>query len=384
MGLMAFAFLFAQSGASLASTEADTGTGSGTGTGTLSGNRLQDVQIGENGQTTRIALFCRSGCDVRQRSNGFVILGIDETTTIPLKRISSNADALTFRPMREGALLSIDTDRVVLRSSVKECTADQTRATCIDLEFSRQPYARNSSQSSDDENVVIASAGGSDEASGKADLATEQNQSSQNQSGQKLAQQASPISLAPPSQIDGPQRLALRNSDALEPLPGATSSQSFSLREDKPVLVNAPARSIPSANAPRTGGTSILRPVETAAVLTRIDFREMSEQILQRRIDAEQCAQAQSTLSQDAWALDAMATLGFCAGGDGEFEKAEGIFKQLSSQDPENADALIGRALIARVTQEPTIAAKYFADALAVSDDELLRTRIIQASAKTP
>ena len=325
---------------------------------------------------------------VRQRSNGFVILGIDEDTTIPLKSISSNADALSFRPVGEGALLSIDTDRVVLRSSVKECSADQTRATCIDLEFSRQPYARNSSQNGDDKRadkrIVVASAGGSDEASGKADLATEQNQSSQNQSGQKLAQQASPISLAPPSQIDGPKRLALRNSDALEPLPGATSSQSFSLREDKPVLVNAPARSIPSANAPRSGGTSILRPVETAAVLTRIDFREMSEQILQRRIDAEQCAQAQSTLSQDAWALDAMATLGFCAGGDGEFEKAEGIFKQLSSQDPENADALIGRALIARVTQEPTIAAKYFADALAVSDDELLRTRIIQASAKTP
>ena len=103
-------------------------------------NRLQDIRIGEQERYTRIVLMCRSGCNVRRERHGFLLPTVSAEFSIDLENRSQNADAIRLTRQGNGSLLSLKSQKALLRSAVTECVIKNAPATCIDLEFSRLPY----------------------------------------------------------------------------------------------------------------------------------------------------------------------------------------------------------------------------------------------------
>ena len=103
-------------------------------------NRLQDIQIGEKEQFTRIALICRQPCAVVQEGEGFLISNLRDTLSINIDGTSNNADLLMVEEVNAGSFLTIKSDKALLRSHIDPCTIRGSAAVCIDLEFSRKAY----------------------------------------------------------------------------------------------------------------------------------------------------------------------------------------------------------------------------------------------------
>lgn len=308
-------------------------------------NRLQDVRIGERGEGTRIALFCRTGCSVQQNIEGFFIAGIKDALTIDLAKYSANAHKITMRPVPGGVILQLVSPKVVLRSSVNDCRLEGVRATCIDLEFSPLALRRA---------PVLA------------------------QPRMPIATPEKPVAKPQAISLRAPQDLAARRASRIadRPGPGLRDGQQSPQRVPR-IAVSASIPATPAAVRP-----SVLRPAETGFVLGRVDFREQAELILERRLDSEACASAKAQLARDAWALGAMTTLGFCHGAKGEFEQAETIFRRLGGHNGADHEVLIGRALIAAIAGERSIARKFFNDALEAGPPDPVSTRINATMAK--
>ncbi len=342
-------------------------------------NRLQDVQIGENGRVTRIAIFCRSGCSVSRVTNGFRLADINDSLTIDLAPLSKNAEMLIMKAVTDevsaGSLLKVTSQKVLLRSSVNDCELGGVSATCIDLEYSQQPYQRQ----------LLAKQSQSTANSGVKGANLKQDHLSKVPSDEfKAKQKEEPVavSLSAPADLHAPQKLALRNADELENSDVVTATNvnlSGAARvATSSAIVSLTDVPVGSASLP---GRSVLRPAETKLVLGRVDFREQAETILGRQFDSETCEVAKARLAADAWALDAMGLIGFCHGVRGDYEEAETIFRRLNTQEPKNTDALIGRALIAAITGEKSIALKFFNDALDARPSNEVSARISETIA---
>ena len=111
-------------------------------------------------------------------------------------------------------------------------------------------------------------------------------------------------------------------------------------------------------------------------MLRRVDFREQAEALFDRRFDQNQCGAAREELLGNAWATDAMATIGFCLGARGQFEEADVIFQRLLGLDPENYKALIGRAMIASIAGERGTARQLLKKAEAADPPREIRERL--------
>lgn len=376
-------------------------------------NRLQDVQIGEKDQVTRLALICLRPCPVTQQGEQFLVAGLTEMATLPIGRASKNATSLTLTPLKAnrdaddatGSLLTIVSEKALLRTHISPCTASGAPATCLDLEFSRQPYAGTKRVQSAAHESPSKSASpitpGEREAQKQRTSAPSKKaksaatQSPLSRSAPQLAAVVEPAtakktaagpgpasappapSLAPPSLA--PQSLAPTNPAARATLAAVLRNPASPLRltplrptpqpardsADGPVLVTA---------APST--RTVLKPVETDRVLARVDFRAYAETVLDTRFDGDRCDTAQKTLEADAWALDAMGVIGFCRAAAGQFPEAEDIFKRLLTLQPENYEALVGRALIAGVAGETGVALKFLNEALALNPPSTVVKRI--------
>ncbi|MEO1149611.1 MAG: tetratricopeptide repeat protein [Pseudomonadota bacterium] len=366
-------------------------------------NRLQDVQIGEKDQVTRLALICLRPCPVTQQGEQFLVEGLTEMATLPIERASKNATSLTLTPLKAnrdaddetGSLLTIVSEKALLRTHISPCTASGAPATCLDLEFSRQPYAGTKRVQSAAHESPSKSA--SPIAPG-AHKAQKQRTSALSKKAKSAAIQ-SPLSRSAPqlAAVVGPATakktaagprpasappapsLAPTNSAARATLAAVLRNPASPLRltplrptpqpardsADGPVLVTA---------APST--RTVLKPIETDRVLARVDFRAYAETVLDTRFDGDRCDTAQKTLEADAWALDAMGVIGFCRAAAGQFPEAEDIFKRLLTLQPENYEALVGRALIAGVAGETGVALKFLNEALALNPPSTVVKRI--------
>ncbi|MEM9706220.1 MAG: hypothetical protein AAF850_09110, partial [Pseudomonadota bacterium] len=105
-------------------------------------------------------------------------------------------------------------------------------------------------------------------------------------------------------------------------------------------------------------------------------FAARSRVLLGKAFDEERCERAKAQLDRDAWALDAMADVGFCFGADGDLERADRIFARLIDFSPENYEALIGRAIVALEAGEKNVAKRFFQDALEAPAPIAQATRI--------
>ncbi|MEL7019444.1 MAG: hypothetical protein AAGL18_12035 [Pseudomonadota bacterium] len=369
-------------------------------------NRLQDVQIGEKDQVTRVALICLRPCPVTQQGEQFLVAGLSETATLAIDGTSKNARALVFTPIKNpkgaagepGSLLSIASEKALLRTHIGACTASGAPATCLDLEFSRKPYARDNTVSRavrqttkpigptpSDDKINQASAVALATGSGQRVSAPGIASPSEAGSSRSLASSpTAPPPTAPPPTAplpaapslaprSSPQRIALaatlRNPASplrLTPLRPTSQAAKPQASGNTPVVTTA---------APTSPGT-VLRPVETDRVLARVDFRAFAETVLNTQFDRDRCDGAQKTLDADAWALGSMGVVGFCQAAAGQFSEAEDIFKRLLTLQPENYEALVGRALIAGVAGETGVALKFLNEALALNPPNALAKRI--------
>ncbi|MEM1192227.1 MAG: hypothetical protein AAGH42_02410 [Pseudomonadota bacterium] len=364
-------------------------------------NRLQDVQIGEKDQVTRVALICLRPCPVTQQGEQFLVAGLSETATLAIDGTSKNARALVFTPIKNpkgaagepGSLLSIASEKALLRTHIGACTASGAPATCLDLEFSRQPYARDNTVSravrqttkpigaapSDDkinQASAVALATGSGQRVSAPGIASPSKAGSSRSlaSSPTVPPPTAPLPAAPSlAPRSSPQRIALaatlRNPASplrLTPLRPTSQAAKPQASGNTPVVTTA---------APTSPGT-VLRPVETDRVLARVDFRAVAETVLNTEFDRDRCDGAQKTLDADAWALGSMGVVGFCQAAAGQFSEAEDIFKRLLTLQPENYEALVGRALIAGVAGETGVALKFLNEALALNPPNALAKRI--------
>lgn len=340
-------------------------------------NRLQDIQIGEHQQYTRIALICRNMCTLEERADGFLVRDLYEDLQIDLSARSRNAIGLSMKPSSGGSVLAIQSDRNILRTFVNSCQIVGGPAVCVDLEFTR---LSNTALKANPRQGASSSTSGTF-APGKASALEG---SPRPEIAPKVAPHRSAVHLSTPHPSSSAPLPSIAEASSIDANTAAkTDSAEQHVLLAKPASVGTlrdpeiqttsqiiPA-SLPSSipfitptNQTAELARSLLKPVETNALLARLDFRDQAELMLSRTFTRNQCDEARLMLQEDAWALEAMATIGFCQGADGDFQQAEDTFKRLLAQNAENYEALIGRALIAAITGEAGIARKYLGDAL--------------------
>jgi hypothetical protein len=316
------------------------------GAATARANAIEDVQVGESGKLLRVALICRSDCRVGARAGGvFYLPGVRSDLDIDLAGRSRNARGLQFQPVEGGSTMTIRADAAIVSASIKPCAIRSAPASCIDLEFS--PGAA------------------------------------------RLAAAPPPAAKPAPSRPAGTaQAAATARAPEPPPLREAPGQEKLTLaRFAPPERFTAPDASLPAPSAPAIAGSAARRPIidrEKAAALIgeKFDIAATAEEILGRKFGVAECSGAEARLRNDAWALDAMVNVGFCAAADGDLEAADSVFIRLLEYTPDNYEALVGRALIAAQAGEKSIARKYFQDALNAPPPIAESGRIIKAMAE--
>jgi len=329
-------------------------------------NRLQDIQIGEKGLSTRIALFCHHQCLVERHIDGFKILHIADSLTIDLKNKSSNISSLRMRTQEDilvnstdkASVLSVESTQLILRSSLSQCQLKGREATCIDLEFSPQTQISREiskiASANRSRQDVSLSAPPADQLEGLND---------RDQALRDDHVQGRKVSVGTILQPGKEETVKAINTAALRDVPSTPAI---------PVPVSLPQS---LSNVPKSS-PSVLRPAQVSLVLNKVDFREQAEKILGQRFDSENCSTAKDELDRDAWALTAMVTVGYCVAAAGDFEEADRVFKDICGLVPTNYEAFIGRAIIASTTGETSIARRFFNHALSLGPPKTVTNQI--------
>lgn len=110
----------------------------GMATGALSATPLglEDVQLGERGNHTRIALMCNSTCNIEKRSDTeFMLHEVGADVSLDLSERSKFVSAITFAPDGNGSLMRVSVSEVVKYAHSNSCTIGARAAACIDLLF---------------------------------------------------------------------------------------------------------------------------------------------------------------------------------------------------------------------------------------------------------
>lgn len=328
-------------------------------------NAISDVQIGERGALTRIALICRTPCRLESRAGGrFFLAGVDGSMELDLAARSRHVEGLSVKPADGGVMVSVRAGDPIDRSSVRACRISGVPAACIDLEFAGERKAA------------------------VAEPAPE-------------SKPAAPTRLSPDTTTDPTPPAATTPAPALREAEGSPPAQpvlrddadagALALRDDAdapaPPERLAPPRPTLAAATPelprerrpilRTGSISDVTP--ESAPLEPSNFAAAASAILGKTLTSEACDAAESKLKKDAWALDAMIDVGFCQAARGALEEADGVFKRLLAYTPDNYEALVGRALIAQEAGEKSVARKYFQDALNALPPIEESNRIVEA-----
>ncbi len=305
---------------------------------------LDDIQVGERGNQTRIALICDSPCVVEKRgAREFLLRGVNASLELDLSARTQNVTMFSATPTPEGALLSISTVGVVEYANTKNCTIGDRPAACIDLFFASatkpSPIAERAAQ------IVAAP-------KLKNGEPKHSSVGSKSAIAMPILREGEPDRMMRFARLTPPERLS--------PAPGAI------LAKIQPVesAIKIPSPTIRS---------------ETPIIPPQFNFNRQIAQILKKELTPIHCATADLTLQADAWALDAMVDVGLCAAVRGNVEEADAMLARLLEYTPDNYEALVGRALIAVQANEKGVARKYFQDALNALPPIAESNRIVQA-----
>ncbi|MEO1243503.1 MAG: hypothetical protein AAFX54_16465 [Pseudomonadota bacterium] len=324
---------------------------------------LEDVQVGERGNQTRIALICDAPCVVEKLgAREFLLRGVDASMDVDLSTRTKNVAALLASPGEEGALLSVSTLAVIEYANTKNCTIGGRSAACIDLFFDLSSGATASVAPS-----AAATARAPQTLRESPALKDSQPSRSQVASAPKVARPAlregAPERMMVFAGLTPPERLSPPTGAILAKVQPAEQLATVQPIERK-VEIKRPSIRQPEPMAPR-----------------RFDYSKRVSVILGKKLTASYCATADAMLRADAWALRAMVDAGLCAAARGDVEEADAMLARLLEYTPDNYEALVGRALIAIEAQEKSVARKYFQDALNALPPIEESNRIVEAMA---
>ena len=325
---------------------------------------LEDVQIGERGERTRIALICADACDLTKRNTTeFLLRGANADFQLDLTGRSQNLSELVAFSAGGGSLLRVTLEREIDYAETKACTIGGKKAACIDLFFNGQ------------KTVPTQKVAQSQPVQKAADKRAER----------KQVAAAAAQSPKEPERTVAP---AIRESRvAMVAKPG--------LREGSPDRLSRFTRLRPPERLPPPGGVVLAKvqpieaapPVQSSAIrleppvrpVVSTDVRDQVRMILGKEMTLEVCEIAEATLKVDPWALKAMTDLGLCELVGGDPEEAEAILSRLLEYTPDNYEAHVGRALIAAQAGERGVARKHFQDALNALPPIVESNRIVEA-----
>lgn len=302
---------------------------------------LDDVQIGERGDQTRIALICAQPCSLTKRSNSeFLLRGANADLALELGAHSKNVSGLTAISAGGGSLVKVSADRAVDYADAKNCVVGGRQAACIDLFFRADTNAQA-------EPVKVAA----------AKPVTKKSPALRSE-----PQTTPPVQPAP--RLREPVRVAspipsLRNGGDERLFQFANLSSPERFAPPQGVVL---AKLQPITAPPALKGAVRLKPASSSLSVQSVDQQILT--ILGKDLTPEYCARAKAILNSDPWALNAMGDIGLCALVEGKAEEAEAILSRLLEYTPDHVEAHVGRALVAAQAGEKSIARKYFQDAL--------------------
>lgn len=296
---------------------------------------INDIQVGERGSQTRIALVCSAPCIAEKKDNQqFLLPGVEATIDLDLTARSALVSSMSIARNGASALLKIEPVENLEFANAKSCKILERDATCIDLFF---------------------------------DLERVENASQKPLTPPKARTDVS-VDAAPGLREVAPDRMQtfakLAAPERLEPPSGAILAKVQPIEET--VKIAAPAVLIG----------------EPAPLVSDVDFKSRVRNILGKDLTVAFCNNADAALQTDAWALGAMADLGLCAASRGDVEEADAILARLLEYTPDNYEALVGRALIAAQAEERSVARKFFQDALNALPPIDESNRIVEAMAR--
>lgn len=350
---------------------------------------LADIQVGENGTLTRVALACDVECFVVRRGDGaFFVTDIQADLSVDLLGRANNADRLVLTPVAGGSVLEIVGRGAVVHSAITDCLSGGQKGKCIDLTFEKIPPRRQIATPTPSRDVVLrdeydqtfddptlddpafGDPAFDDPAFGGSDI---EDVAVPTDEIPFLGVAMTPTIEAPPSEKFLPAP-ALRDQTGFELLqigklapperfsPPTVSQSSPQMPESQEAVAKSIRDGSKRIQSRGVAPTPKDRAEEILAV--SFDINEEAEKILGKKIDTGSCAVVRATLQADAWALDAMVDRGLCLGAEGKLVEADAIFQRLLAYTPDNYEALVGRALVAADQGETQLALKYFQNAL--------------------
>ena len=297
---------------------------------------LVDVQVGERGNQTRIALLCVTACNIEKRSNTeFVLHGVGADLALDLSARSKFVSTFTAVPKSGGSLVRVNVNKAVEYANTKTCTVGGRAAACIDLFF--------------------ASGDPAGEINGQGATTPE-----------SAAYQDPPEKSAKPTLREG----------AVERLNNYAQVTPPERLKTPPVATLAKLRPAPGLVEVGKPAIRTRDPIRPAAGL---NYAARVRSLLGKELSPAYCNNAQATLQADPWALGAMVDVGLCTAARGDVAEAEEILSRLLEYTPDNYEAHVGRALIAADAGEKSVARKYFQDALNTPPPIEESNRIVQA-----
>ena len=297
---------------------------------------LVDVQIGERGNQTRIALLCVTPCNIEKRSNTeFVLHGVGADLSLDLSTRSKFVSTFTASPKDAGSLVRVNVNKAVEYANTKTCIIGGRAAACIDLFF--------------------ATGNDNDKASGQSATRPE-----------PAAYKDPPSKSATPALREGASD-RLNNYAQVKPPARLKTPPVATLAKLQP------APGIVEVGKPAIRARDPIRPIAGRNYAARV------RSLLGKELSPAYCNNAQATLQADPWALGAMVDVGLCTAARGDVAEAEEILSRLIEYTPDNYEAHVGRALIAVDAGEKSVARKYFQDALNTPPPIAESNRIVQA-----
>lgn len=289
---------------------------------------LEDIQIGERGNQTRIAFLCSVDCVLEARGDDFLLKNIHASFDLNLAQRSKRVENVRAISGEGGAVISLTANAVVENVEIKACNVGGRPATCLDLFFGpggarAEPAPQGATPAPD------------------------------------LAEKTAAEIAAPPGVPAGVKpELRETASDRLSQFAGLAAPE----RIDSPAgAVLATVRSMENAVAP---GKPTLRIEEKFTEPVERIFVSRIGAILEKDLTPAFCNNAEAALQADAWALGAMVDVGLCTAARGDLEEADAVLARLLEFTPDNYEALVGRAIIAEQANEKGVARKYYQDAL--------------------
>lgn len=317
---------------------------------------LEDVQIGERGDTLRVALICSDACNVTPGDGlDFRINGVAAELQLDLANRSALAKWLTIAPANGGSIVHLVSQGRIDAARVITCQSDSGLAPCLEYRIAAAPHG----------------------------------------AGPSAPAAMHPKPAAPALRTDAPTQAEARASEADKDLPfiGAVILAPQPTLRDEPASgvlylpqFSPPERLTPPAKEDRSGndeqntsdvlgalsgkievGRPSLVSLDRAATLGKgavFDLKSEATEILGKSFGVGVCEGARARLMGDAWALDAMIDLAFCKAADGQLQEADADFSRLLNYTPDNYQALVGRGLIALAQGDRDKGLELYQDAL--------------------